>query len=115
MRRVLVANRGEIARRVIRAAHGLGIEAVAVYSDADRHALHVAEADGAIRLPGLTAAETYLDANQLLDAARRTGCDAVHPGYGFLAESAPFADVLNRRVLRFLDESRRALQASASR
>ncbi|MEO3772256.1 biotin carboxylase N-terminal domain-containing protein [Micromonospora sp. B9E7] len=89
--RLLVANRGEIARRVFATCRALGVETVAVHSDADAAAPFVREADQAVRLPGNTPAETYLRVDLLLDAARRTGADAVHPGYGFLAENAEFA------------------------
>ncbi|MEV4824775.1 biotin carboxylase N-terminal domain-containing protein [Micromonospora sp. NPDC049274] len=89
--RLLVANRGEIARRVFATCRAMGVQTVAVHSDADADAPFVAEADQAVRLPGDTPAETYLRIELILDAARRSGADAVHPGYGFLAENAEFA------------------------
>jgi len=91
IRRVLVANRGEIAVRIIEAAHQLGISTVAVFAEPDRDARHVHEADTAVALDGTTAGETYLDQAKLLEAALTQGCDAVHPGYGFLSERADFA------------------------
>jgi acetyl/propionyl-CoA carboxylase alpha subunit len=91
IRRLLIANRGEIALRIIRACRELGIETVAVHSDADEHAPHVLAADQAVRLGAAPARESYLKVAALLDAARATEADAVHPGYGFLSERAPFA------------------------
>ena len=91
IRRVLVANRGEIAVRIIEACRGLGMETVAVYAEADRRAVFVHDADVAVALGGSTSAETYLDQAKLLDVALTQGCDAVHPGYGFLSENAEFA------------------------
>ena len=101
-RRILIANRGEIALRVIRTAHEMGIETVAVFSQPDRNALHVRRADYAISLDGDTAAETYLDAGKILAAAAQTECVALHPGYGFLSENAAFARACAERGIEFL-------------
>ncbi len=107
---VLVANRGEIAVRVIDACHRLGLRAVAVYSDADREAPHVARADAAMRLGPAPARDSYLYVNALLDAAHRAGADAVHPGYGFLAESAAFARSCAGAGLTFIGPHAEAIQ-----
>jgi propionyl-CoA carboxylase alpha chain len=94
IRTLLVANRGEIARRIMRTARAMGIATAAVYSDADADSPHVAEADMAVRLPGVAPVDTYLRSALILDAAARCGADAIHPGYGFLSESGDFARVV---------------------
>ena len=103
--RLLIANRGEIARRIIRTAHEMGIATVAVYADGDVGAPFVTEADAAIALNGQTSAETYLDIGKVLDACRRSGADAVHPGYGFLSENATFAKAVVDAGLRWVGPS----------
>ena len=94
VRRVLIANRGEIALRIIRAAHDLGIKAVAVYTRADSDADFVELADDAWLLDGSGAGETYLDIEKILALAKRSGADAIHPGYGYMAENAQFAQAV---------------------
>lgn len=100
--RLLIANRGEIARRIIRSAHDMGISTVAIYADGDRDAPFVGEADTAIALNGRTSAETYLDVQKVLDACLRTGADAVHPGYGFLSENTDFAEAITSAGIRWV-------------
>ena len=96
IRRLLVANRGEIARRVIRGAHAAGCEAVAVYAADDAESPHVGEAETAVLLPGTTLRETYLSPGALVRAAERAGADALHPGYGFLSEDPALAEACGR-------------------
>jgi acetyl-CoA carboxylase biotin carboxylase subunit len=111
MNKVLVANRSEIARRVIRACRELDYATVAVYSDADRDALHVREADEAVGIGKPKARESYLNVERLIEAARETGADAIHPGYGFLSESARFAEACAEAGITFVGPRAGAIAA----
>ena len=111
MKRVLIANRGEIAVRVIRACKDHGLESVAVYSEEDRNAIHSQMADSAFSLHGTTATETYLNIEKLIEVARQSGADAVHPGYGFLSENANFAQAVIDAGLIWIGPSPAAIRA----
>jgi len=113
--RLLIANRGEIARRVLHAARARGLETVAVFSDPDRDAPLVGEADAAVHLPGSAPRDTYLNVDALLDAARVSGADAVHPGYGFVSESAPFARACQEAGLVFVGPDPAVIEAMGSK
>src|SRR6202453_1891713 len=115
IKKVLIANRGEIALRVIRACREMGLATVAIYSDADRGALHVLHADEAYRLGPAPAAESYLRGDLILEIARRTGADAVHPGYGFLSENADFAEACAEAGVTFVGPPASAMRVLGSK
>src|SRR5699024_5745011 len=110
IRSVLVANRGEIARRVFATCRRRGISTVAVFSDADAGSPHVAEADAAVRLPGESPADTYLRSDLVIAAAQRAGADAIHPGYGFLSETADFAEQVTAAGLTWIGPDPEAIR-----
>ena len=112
---VLVANRGEIARRVFRTARELGVSTVAVHSTADASMPYVGEADAAVHLPGNAPGETYLRTELLIEAARRAGADAVHPGYGFLSENATFARAVEDAGLAWIGPPPQAIESMGSK
>jgi 3-methylcrotonyl-CoA carboxylase alpha subunit len=109
--KILIANRGEIARRIIRTARRLGVATVAVYSDADARAMHVAEADEAVHIGPSASVDSYLRGDRIIAAAKATGAVGIHPGYGFLAENADFADAVTRAGLTFIGPSADAMRA----
>ncbi|HZA39536.1 MAG TPA: biotin carboxylase N-terminal domain-containing protein [Actinomycetota bacterium] len=109
--KILVANRGEIAVRVARTCARLGVASVAVHSDVDEHALHVAVATETVRLPGRTSADTYLNMDRIIDASLQTGAQAIHPGYGFLAENADFAAAVEAAGLKWIGPPADAIRA----
>src|SRR5262249_44986954 len=110
-KRILIANRGEIACRVIRTARRMGIATVAVYSDVDEDALHVAMADAAVPIGPASAVESYLSIDKIITACRQTGAEAVHPGYGFLSERADFAQALAAAGIVFIGPNPSAIAA----
>lgn len=111
IRKILIANRGEIACRVIKTAKKLGIATVAVYSDADRDALHVKMADEAVHIGPPPSNQSYIVIDRIIDAIRQTGADAVHPGYGFLSENAAFAQALEKEGVIFIGPPVKAIEA----
>src|SRR5579871_4608718 len=110
-RKVLIANRGVIACRIIRTLRKLGVSPIAVYSEADRHSQHVSKSDSAVLLGPPPAAESYLNQTAILEAAKQTGAEAIHPGYGFLSESADFADACEKAGLAFLGPTGEQMRA----
>src|SRR5713226_9209397 len=109
--KILIANRGEIACRVIRTARRMGIRTVAVYSDVDAEALHVREADEAVLIGPAPSAESYLRIDRIVEACRKTGAEAVHPGYGFLSERAELPEALAAAGIVFIGPSAEAIAA----
>ena len=109
--KILIANRGEIACRVIKTARKMGIKTVAVFSDADRHALHVQMADEAIHIGASPASQSYIDIEKVINAAKSSGAEAIHPGYGFLSENSKFADALSNSKIAFIGPPKSAIES----
>src|SRR5690349_9506017 len=110
-KKVLIANRGEIALRVIRACRDLGVSSVAVHSEADRNAAFVALADEAVEIGPAPSSESYLVAEKIIAAAKKTGSEAIHPGYGFLSENANFVRLCNENKIVFIGPPAAAMEA----
>ena len=113
--KILIANRGEIACRVIRTAKKLGVATVAIYSDADAEALHVSMADEAVHVGGSAPADSYLQQARILEAAKLTGAQAIHPGYGFLSENPEFANLCMTAGIAFIGPPVAAIEAMGSK
>ena len=113
--KVLIANRGEIAIRVARALKEMGISSIAVYSELDRDAPHVREADEAFLLGPATPAESYLNIEKIVEVASTAGAEAIHPGYGFLAENAPFAKAVEKAKITWIGPPPKAIEAMGSK
>ena len=109
--KILIANRGEIACRVMKTAKKMGIKTVAIYSDADKHALHVQMADEAVHIGPPPANQSYIVIDKVMDAIRQTGAQAVHPGYGFLSENSKFAEALAAEGVAFVGPPKGAIEA----
>jgi acetyl-CoA carboxylase biotin carboxylase subunit len=114
-KRILIANRGEIAVRIIRACREMGIESVAVFSDVDRRALHIRKADHAYHIGPATASESYLNIDKILDVAKRSGAEAIHPGYGFLSENAHFAKACRDAGVKFIGPTPESMEMMGSK
>ena len=114
-KRILIANRGEIAVRIIRACREMGIESVVVFSDVDRRALHVRKSDYAYHIGPATASESYLNMEKILDVARRSGAEAIHPGYGFLSENAKFARACKEAGVKFIGPTAESMEMMGSK
>jgi acetyl/propionyl-CoA carboxylase alpha subunit len=114
-KRILIANRGEIAVRIIRACREMAIESVAVFSDVDRRSQHVRKADYAYHIGPATARESYLNVEKILDVARRSGAEAIHPGYGFLSENADFVRACTQAGIKYIGPSAESMEMMGSK
>ena len=114
-RRILIANRGEIAVRIARACREMGIESIGVFSDVDRRALHVRKVDHAYHIGPAQASESYLNTEKILEVARRSGAEAIHPGYGFLSENAQFVKACEREGIKFIGPSAHSMEMMGSK